>query len=116
MATLATLAAEDALECEAEVLGEHGVDDRVDGAVDVAEPEADLEDDLRSFVGNEGLQEVPREKRHPTEDEAANDDAHRLRRFHLSVLIPHPPAQASQQACRAARLARQTGAVQTSHA
>lgn len=62
-----------------------GVDDRVEGGVEVPHPEERRFDGVRPVAVRpaEGGRQVPDEERHPAEEEGAHDDAERLGRLVL---------------------------------
>lgn len=78
---LAEARADDALEREPEVLGEERVDQRIDGAVAVAQPEEHGEEERGDALLAERADEVHGEEGQPAEDEAADDDPQRFGRF-----------------------------------
>lgn len=65
----------------------HDVDDRVEGGVEVSDPEEDGDDDVgaRAIVAD-GDGQVPQEEGQPAEQEGAHDDAQRHER--LVLLAP----------------------------
>ena len=66
-----------------EVSGESGVDERVDGRVAVAQPEDDGEREVGHAALAECGDQVHCEEGEPAADEAADDDAQRLRSLGL---------------------------------
>ena len=65
---------EQALEARAELPIEDGVDDGIEGRIEVAQPEEDAPEDGRRLQ----LQTVGEREAQPAEDEAAGDDGHGL--------------------------------------
>ena len=85
---LAEQPAEDLLESAAKFSREHGVDERVDGGVAVAQPEDGGEDERRNAVLAEGRDQVHGEEGKPADDEAADDDAQSFGRLRLHSESP----------------------------
>lgn len=80
----ATPAQREPIEGRAELLRVEGVDDRVDGRVEVAEPGDPVEEGLGDVAARQDrLEHVDDEERHPRDDEAAHDDRQRLGGFAL---------------------------------
>jgi len=85
------LAIEDLAEGGPEVRVEDGVDDRVEQAVEIAEPADDADDERRQLqaaaVGAERTNQRHDEERQPTADERPSDDRQGPRRFTLPLLL-----------------------------
>lgn len=78
---------QDLLEGQAEVRVEDGVDDRVEGAVRVAQPCQKLEYDRRDARLAERSDDVHAKEWHPADEEHAHDDAERDGRFVIGHVI-----------------------------
>lgn len=81
--------AENFLERIAELSREHRVDEGVDGGVAVAQPEDDGEGQGGDAFLTESSDKVHGEEGEPATDEAANNDAKRLRSLGLHAETPH---------------------------
>lgn len=91
---LGPLAAKDPSEGTAKVLVEDGVDDGVQRAVAVADPEKELEEAVGhlAVLGADGTQAVAEEEGEPAEHEDANDHGqHEGEPLLPSQLCPPPP-------------------------
>ena len=75
--------ANDFLKSASKVSGKGGINEWIDGGVAVAEPEDDGEGERGDALLAEGRDEVHGEEGEPAADEAAHDDAQRLRRLRL---------------------------------
>lgn len=82
---LGTAGAEDPCEGSSEISGPAGVDDRIHGRIDPAEPGDDGEDALRivDALKADTRQQIGDEEGQPTGDEDAHHDAQRLGSFAL---------------------------------
>jgi len=76
------------LEGDPELVGEQGIDHRIDGRVAVAQPEEHREDRGLDAVLAEGPYQIHGEEGQPADDEAAHDDGQCLGRlgFHAEPL------------------------------
>lgn len=84
-----SILAENPLEGSAEVLVENGVDDGVEAAVAVADPEEECKDRLGQLArfGAHGLQAVGKEEREPADDE--HSDHHRQDKGEAFLSVHH---------------------------
>ena len=80
------------LEGESELGAEHRVDDRVEGGVEVAEPEEERGQGVSYLAGwAQRHQERHDEEREPADHEGPRDDGQRLRRFPLPLGLDRLP-------------------------
>lgn len=97
-ASLGPLPAKDPSKGTAEVLVEDGVDDRIQGAVAVANPEEELEEAMRhlAVLWADGPKAVAEEERKPADHKNANDHGqHKGEPFLPAQLCPSAPPLAT---------------------
>lgn len=96
------------LERLTEVRPEVGVDERVEGRVEVSDPEESCDDSLgtRAAIATYGNGHVPSEEGQPTQDEGAHDDAQCPRRLvfsshhRVAAVVRVPPATPKTRWCQ----------------